>query len=96
MYVVTGSSGAAYNKGSFNHSAMYFSLVSLGSLVLDIDGGRLDAKFLDAGGKIRDHFTLSKGMLPVDSELPSAPTGLHEGAVDPKAKKTLAKRLSLY
>ena len=39
------------------------STVSLlnGSVVLDIDGDRLDSTFLDRFGVAQDHFTLSKG-----------------------------------
>jgi PKD repeat protein len=36
----------------------------LGSLVLDVDSNRLDVKFLDDQGGIRDYFTLIKGPLP--------------------------------
>ncbi|MEE9397248.1 MAG: metallophosphoesterase [Methylococcales bacterium] len=71
VYVVAGSSGYASSQGNLNHPSTYFSLASLGSLVLDVDGGRLDAKFLDAGGQIRDHFTLSKGEVPVEPQPPS-------------------------
>src|SRR5687767_14844825 len=30
-------------------------------MVLDVDGRRLDARFLDRNGTVRDHFTLRKG-----------------------------------
>jgi hypothetical protein len=40
---------------------MFLSLNELGSLVLDIDGQRLDATFLDQRGRRRDHFTMRKG-----------------------------------
>ena len=39
---------------------MYVSLNQLGSLVLDVDGGRLDAAFLRSDGSIGDAFTLLK------------------------------------
>ena len=61
VYVVAGSSGRT-GGGPLNHPAMFISLNELGSLVLDIDGDRLDAKFLEANGKVTDSFTLLKGV----------------------------------
>jgi hypothetical protein len=40
---------------------MHTALLRMGSLVLDIDGQRLDAKFLRETGVIDDHFTIVKG-----------------------------------
>ena len=45
-----------------NHPAMFISLNELGSLVLDIDGGRVDATFLRADGTTGDYFTLLKNL----------------------------------
>src|SRR5207244_11658364 len=45
VYTVAGSSGQT-GGGSLYHPAMYISLNVLGSLVLDINGSQLDAKFL--------------------------------------------------
>ena len=59
VYVVAGSSGEVL-PGPLNHPAMYISLLSLGSLVLDLDGGRLDAKFLRENGTVADFFTIQK------------------------------------
>jgi Big-like domain-containing protein len=61
VYVVAGSSGQK-SGGSLNHPAMFISLNELGSMVLDIDGNRLDAKFLRETGAIEDHFTIIKGL----------------------------------
>lgn len=58
-YVVAGSSGKV-GVGPLDHPAMHISLRRRGSLVLDIDGDRLDATFLDAVGTIRDRFTILK------------------------------------
>ena len=63
VYVVAGSSGQI-SGGALNHPAMYVSLNELGSLVLDIDGGRLDATFLQSDGSIGDAFTLVKPGVP--------------------------------
>lgn len=59
VYVVAGSAGRT-GGGTLNHPAMFTSLRALGSVVLDIDGSRLDAKFIDANRKIVDHFTIVK------------------------------------
>jgi hypothetical protein len=68
VYAVAGSSGQT-SGGLLNHPAMYISLNALGSMVLDVDGNRLDAKFLDNTGATRDYFTMLKGA-------PAAPTSL--------------------
>ncbi len=60
VYAVAGSSGQA-TGGALNHPAMFLSLNSLGSLVLDVNGNRLDATFLDQAGVRRDYFTIVKG-----------------------------------
>jgi hypothetical protein len=76
VYVVAGSSGQT-SGGSLDHPAMYVSLNVLGSMVLDLNGLDLDAKFLDSGGFFRDYFTIRKGASP-----PAAPTGLSAAAID--------------
>jgi hypothetical protein len=66
VYTVAGSSGQA-SGGPLNHPAMLVNLNVLGSLVLDVNGNRLDATFLDDLGGIRDTFTIVKqpALLPV-------------------------------
>jgi hypothetical protein len=59
IYVVAGSSGQI-SGGELNHPVMYLSLNELGSLVLDIDRGRIDAVFLRSDGSVGDAFTLVK------------------------------------
>ena len=59
VYIVAGSSGWT-DWGPLNHPAMYISLLRLGSVVLDIDGNRLDARFLRDTGAIDDYFTILK------------------------------------
>jgi calcineurin-like phosphoesterase family protein/Calx-beta domain-containing protein/purple acid phosphatase-like protein/thrombospondin type 3 repeat protein len=63
VYIVAGSSGQA-SGGTLDHKAMFISLNNLGSLVLDIDGSRLDARFLRETGTIADYFTIVKGSPP--------------------------------
>jgi len=63
VYVVAGSSGwATFATG--RHPIMHTALLEMGSLVLDIDGNRLDAKFLRETGAIDDHFAIIKGAPP--------------------------------
>jgi hypothetical protein len=59
VYAVVGSSGQI-SGGNLNHPAMFVSLNLLGSMVLDIDGDRLDAKFLRETGAVNDYFTILK------------------------------------
>jgi cellulose 1,4-beta-cellobiosidase len=51
---------------------MFISLNNLGSMVIDIDGNRLDAKFLRETGAIGDYFTIIKG----STSVPAAPQNL--------------------
>src|SRR5262249_9793812 len=60
---VAGSSGWVYPRWGY-HPAMFASLQQLGSLVIDIDRNRLDAKFLRETGAIDDSFTIIKGEGP--------------------------------
>lgn len=59
VYVVTGDAGEI-SGGYLNHPAMYFSENALGSVILDIDGDRLNAKHLRETGAIDDEFTIVK------------------------------------
>jgi hypothetical protein len=68
VYAVAGSSGKTSN-GTLDHPAMFISLKQLGSMVLDIDGNRLDAIFLRETGAIDDRFTILKqGQADTDSD----------------------------
>ena len=79
VYVVAGSSGQATtwfggSTAPFNptpHPVMHHSALELGSLVLDVDGNRLDAKFINSTGAVSDYFSIEKGPL-VTVETPSA------------------------
>ncbi|MCP3981493.1 MAG: PKD domain-containing protein [bacterium] len=59
VYAVAGSSGQL-SSGALDHPAMYVGLYKLGSMVLDIDGNRLDALFLDDQQVVLDSFTIFK------------------------------------
>lgn len=69
VYAVVGSS-ARTGGGSLDHPAMYASHNSLGSLILDIDGNRLDARFIDETGSVRDYFSISKGEITNTNDPP--------------------------
>jgi hypothetical protein len=59
VHAVAGSSGRT-SGGVLNHPVMVRSLNVLGSLVIEVDGSALDARFLDAAGAVRDTFALRK------------------------------------
>jgi hypothetical protein len=70
-YVVMGASAILEPHGTFDHPAMVYSEVSLGSLVLDVDGDQLDLRFINSIGATRDHFTMVKGPVSaVDQQHP--------------------------
>lgn len=62
IYIVAGSSGQlGGSQSSYPHDAMYFSDVENGgSTVIEVEGNRLDLKWLNADGQIRDNFTYIK------------------------------------
>ena len=78
VYAVAGSSGQT-SGGTLNHPAMFISLNVLGSMVIDVDGSRLDAKFIDQTGTERDYFTMIKDSGPGPTA-PVAPTTLTAAA----------------
>jgi hypothetical protein len=67
IYVVAGSSGqrSAFTTirsgAKLQHPVNALSLNVLGSLVLDFDGHRVDATFIDEKAVVRDYFTIVKG-----------------------------------
>lgn len=81
VYVVAGSSGQAteWTNGSTAlinpapHPVMNLSRLELGSLIFDIAGNRLDAKFINGDGVITDYFTIDKGpLVTVSTPVPDA------------------------
>jgi hypothetical protein len=69
IYVVAGSSGQK-SGGGLQHPISAISLNVLGSLVLDFDGPRMDATFIDEKAVVRDYFTILKGEQPAPAEVP--------------------------
>lgn len=70
VYVVAGSSGQT-SGGGLQHPAMCLSLNVLGSLVLDFNGVRMDATFVDDKAQVRDYFTIVKGPQPTVTSSPA-------------------------
>ena len=62
VYVVTGSAGPVGGiQKSFPHAAMYYSNGSIGGAsLLEVQGNKLELKWICADGVIRDHFTIIK------------------------------------
>jgi hypothetical protein len=67
VHAVCGCSGKL-TGGPFGHPAIFTHHLVLGSMVIDIDGDRLDAVFLDKDGNILDYFTTVKGPLCTDAD----------------------------
>jgi hypothetical protein len=66
VYVVAGNAGYSGEglTGTLDYPAMYMSSLQVGSLVVDVDGPRLDLRFLGADGVTEDWFTIIKGAAP--------------------------------
>ncbi len=61
VYTLAGSAGQVSGvQPDFPHPANFISLRNLGSLVLDINGTRLDATFVQSDGTTPDTFTIQK------------------------------------
>ena len=60
VYTVAGCSGKL-SSGSLDHPAMFHSVQTLGSVILDVDGPRMDVTFLDSTGDVEDEFTMFDG-----------------------------------
>ena len=65
VYVVAGNAGWTLGANHQpSHAAMYYSALTVGSLVIDVNGNRLDAKYLNSNGDVDDEFTIIKGVTP--------------------------------
>lgn len=60
IYLVLGSS-SKLDQGPLDHPAMAVSEGEMGALVVDINGSRLDARFITDRGQIADSFAIIKG-----------------------------------
>jgi hypothetical protein len=79
VYVVCGSSGWVTGPtltlppdGYLKHPAMFIGLDRIGSMVIDVNSNRLDAKFLRNNGAVDDYFTIIKGSGPAPLSIKTA------------------------
>lgn len=63
VHAVSGAAGRIVD-GPLGHPVMVSGLEILGSLVVDVEGSRLGAKFLDTRGVARDDFSIEKSATP--------------------------------
>jgi hypothetical protein len=59
VYMTAGNSGKT-SGGLLNHPVMVSNLNVLGSIVLDVDGNRLDVREINSAGTVIDNFTIIK------------------------------------
>lgn len=67
VYVVEGNSGAGNPDGPIRHPELYGGdacPTCIGSFVVDVNGNRLDGKYLKGSGEIGDQFTILKEEVP--------------------------------
>ncbi|HJY21839.1 MAG TPA: hypothetical protein VJ279_03075, partial [Hanamia sp.] len=64
VYVVSGSAGALdHTQKTFPHKALPYSDVSVGGApILEVEGNRLDLKWITTNGEIGDQFTMMKNV----------------------------------
>jgi len=60
VYAVSGNAGVI-RTGPFGHPAILVTSDSLGSMIVEIDGTRLDAQMISNSGVVLDEFTIVKG-----------------------------------
>lgn len=89
VYTVAGSSGDVGDVKGL-HPVMFVQHAVLGSVILDIDGGTVTARFIDDKGAVRDAWQMNQ---------PATPTGIHKtigksmaGGVPAGARFTTAGR----
>jgi len=59
VYVVAGSA-AKVDQGSLDHPAHQVGLLEAGSVVIDVVGDKLTARFINNKGQVRDEFSIAK------------------------------------
>ncbi len=71
VYIVTGSAGKK-SSGSLDHAAMYYSVSELGSTFIEVEGNRMDIKFIDDNGNVDDELSIMKDVPKVvDTVVPA-------------------------
>lgn len=61
IYTVLGSS-AKVDMGPLDHPAMPYSLLEAGSMIIDVNGNKLKAVFINKESKVKDQFEIIKGV----------------------------------
>ncbi len=95
VYVVAGSSGKI-SGGALDHPAMLTNLNVLGSVVLDIDGSTLTARFVDDAGQVVDRFDIERGVTSIlelyatDPPVEGDAIGLHAYGQDPDGNEVVS------
>lgn len=71
VYVVSGSAGAlGGHKDGYPHNAMYYSNNEKGGAVmLEVEGNKLDLKWISSDGTIADHFTMLKDVTKEEEKI---------------------------
>ena len=59
VYVVAGAS-AKVDRGPINHPAMAVSMMKAGSLLIDVEGNYLTARYIGTDAEVADEFTIEK------------------------------------
>ncbi|RYE59479.1 MAG: metallophosphoesterase family protein [Sphingobacteriales bacterium] len=64
VYVVSGSAGQlTYTQDTYPHKAMYYSDNTVaGAVMLEVEGNRLDLKWITTTGEVKDKFTMMKNV----------------------------------
>ena len=68
VYIVNGSSGGQVSRGVKEHPAMFMATAAKGAVVLDVEGQRLEGRFMDEAGALLDHFVIEKTADAVDRQ----------------------------
>jgi len=96
VYAVAGSSGKI-SGGSLDHPVMFTSLNELGSMVIDVDGSTLTARFVDDAGTVRDTFAIERGVTSIlelwadpDPVVEGQTTTLHAYGQDPDGNEVIS------
>ena len=59
VYIQAGNAGEL-QTGPLDHPAMFYSVAMLGSLVIDVNGTRMDVRFVNSAGAVADYFTIER------------------------------------
>ncbi|MBK8497636.1 MAG: metallophosphoesterase [Flavobacteriales bacterium] len=80
VYVVCGNGGSSESDAPLDHPVMHHAEGGpgvCGSFLIDIEGERLDGRYLREDGTIGDRFTIIKSATPVGLAEPARHSGLH-------------------